>query len=48
MMKTPAWKEAVQKNQWEEDYKNSAELGKSLKAEYEVLKDVLTELGMAK
>jgi putative tricarboxylic transport membrane protein len=48
MMKTPAWKDAVQKNQWEEDYKNSAELGKSLKAEYEVLKDVLTELGMAK
>jgi putative tricarboxylic transport membrane protein len=48
MMKTTAWKDAVQKNQWEEDYKNSAELGKSLKAEYEVLKDVLTELGMAK
>jgi putative tricarboxylic transport membrane protein len=48
MMKTQAWKDAVQKNQWEEDYKNSAELGKSLKAEYEVLKDVLTELGMAK
>jgi putative tricarboxylic transport membrane protein len=48
MMKTQAWKDAVQKNQWEEDYKNSAELGKSLKAEYEILKDVLTELGMAK
>jgi putative tricarboxylic transport membrane protein len=48
MMKTQAWKDAVQKNQWEEDYKNSAELGRSLKAEYEVLKDVLTELGMAK
>lgn len=48
MMQTQAWKDAVQKNQWEEDYKNSAELAKSLKAEHEILKDVLTELGMAK
>jgi len=48
MMQTQAWKDAVQKNQWEEDYKNSAELAKSLKAEHEILRDVLTELGMAK
>jgi hypothetical protein len=27
---------------------NSAELGRNLKAQYEILKDVLSELGMAK
>ena len=48
MVKTDAWRQAVEKNQWEEDYLNSADLGKSLKAQYEVLKDVLTEIGMAK
>ena len=48
MVKTDAWRQAVEKNQWEEDYLNSADLGKSLKAQFEVLKDVLTEIGMAK
>lgn len=48
MMQTPAWKEAVVKNQWEVDYKNSAELAKALKDEHDILRDVLTELGMAK
>jgi len=48
MVKTNEWRQAVEKNQWEEDYLNSADLGKSLKAQYEVLKDVLTEIGMAK
>ena len=48
MVKTNEWKQAVQKNQWEEDYLNSAELAKSLKEQHEVLKDVLTEIGMAK
>ncbi|HEV2008312.1 MAG TPA: tripartite tricarboxylate transporter substrate binding protein [Burkholderiales bacterium] len=46
LIKTPSWKDAVAKNQWDEDYMNSAELGKNLKAQYEILKDVLTELGM--
>jgi putative tricarboxylic transport membrane protein len=46
LVKTPSWKDAVEKNQWDEDYMNSAELGKNLKAQYEILKDVLTELGM--
>lgn len=48
MLKTPGWKDAVQKYQWEEDYKDSAAMAKSLKAQYGILKDVLTELGMAK
>ena len=48
MVKTDAWRQAVEKNQWESDYMNSADFGKNLKAQYEVLKDVLTELGMAK
>jgi len=48
MVKTDAWRQAVEKNQWEDDYLNSADLGKSLKAQYEVFKDVLTEIGMAK
>jgi len=48
MVKTNEWRQAVEKNQWEEDYLNSADLGKSLKAQFEVLKDVLTEIGMAK
>ena len=46
LVKTEGWRQAVEKNQWDEDYMASAELGKSLKAQYEILKDVLTELGM--
>jgi putative tricarboxylic transport membrane protein len=48
MVKTDTWRQALEKNQWEDDYMNSADLGKSLKAQYEILKDVLTEIGMAK
>jgi putative tricarboxylic transport membrane protein len=48
MVKTDAWRQALEKNQWEDDYMNSADLGKSLKAQYEILKDVLTEIGMTK
>jgi putative tricarboxylic transport membrane protein len=48
MVKTDAWRQAVEKNQWEDDYMNSADFGRNLKAQYEILKDVLTELGMVK
>ena len=48
MVKTAEWRQAIEKNQWEDDYMNSAELAKSLKAQNEILKDVLTEIGMAK
>ena len=47
LIKTDMWKQALVRNQWEEDYMNSVELGKELKAQYEMLKDILTELGMA-
>ena len=46
LIKTEGWRQALEKNQWDEDYMSSAELGKSLRAQYEILKDVLTELGM--
>ena len=46
LIKTEGWRQALEKNQWDEDYMNSAELRKSLKAQYEILKDVLSELGM--
>lgn len=48
VIKTPAWKEALEKNQWDEDYMPSAELAKHLKSQYNILKDVLSELGMIK
>ena len=48
MVKSNEWKQALEKNQWVEDYKNSAEMGQYLKTQYDVLKDVLTELGMTK
>lgn len=48
MVKTNEWRQAVQKNQWEDDYLNSADLAKSLKEQHKVLEDVLTEIGMAK
>lgn len=48
LAKSDAWRQAVEKNQWEDDYMNSVDFGKHLKAQYDVLKDVLTELGMVK
>ena len=48
LIKTPAWKDALDKNQWDEDYMPSAELGKYLKSQHSILKDVLGELGMLK
>lgn len=46
LVKTEGWRQAVAKNQWDEDFQTGAELGKSLKAQHEILKDVLGELGM--
>ena len=48
VVKTDAWKQAIEKNQWEADYMNSADFAKDLKMQYEVTKDALTELGMVK
>lgn len=46
MVKSDEWKSAVEKNQWIEDYKNSADMGKELRRQHGILKDVLGELGM--
>jgi len=46
LIKTEGWRQALEKNQWDEDYMNSDGLRKNLKAQYEILKDVLSELGM--
>ena len=48
VIKTPAWKDALEKNGWDEDYMPGAELAKHLKSQYTILKDVLGELGMLK
>lgn len=47
LIKTDMWKQAVERNQWEENYMTSADLGKDLKSQYNRLKEILTELGMA-
>ena len=46
MVKSDDWKQAVEKNQWVENYMNSADMGKELRRQYGILKDVLSELGM--
>lgn len=46
VVKSNEWRQAVEKNQWEEHYMNSADTGKELRRQYGILKDVLGELGM--
>lgn len=48
MVKTPEWQEAVRKNQWEDEYLNSADTLKFFQAEYKHLEALLTDLGDAK
>jgi len=48
LVKTEEWRQALEKNQWVEDYRSSADMGRDLKMQYEILRDVLTELGMVK
>lgn len=48
LSKSPAWQKAVQVNQWEDEYRNSAETVKFMRDEYEVLKALLAELGDSK
>jgi putative tricarboxylic transport membrane protein len=47
MVKSPEWREAMQKNQWEDEYLNSAGALKFFQAEYKHLEGLLTELGDA-
>ena len=46
MVKTSAWKQALDKFQWDPDFRNSADMGRELRRQHDILKDVLTELGM--
>ena len=46
MVKSDDWKQAVEKNQWVEQYMNSADFGRELRRQHGILKDVLSELGM--
>ena len=46
MVKSDDWKLAVEKNQWVENYLNSADMGRELRRQHGILKDVLSELGM--
>lgn len=48
MANSKEWRQAVEKNGWVSDYKNSKETKEYIKAEHDVLKSVLTELGMVK
>ena len=46
LVKSDDWKQAVEKNQWVENYMNSADMGRELRRQHGILKDVLSELGM--
>src|SRR6185436_15374933 len=48
MVKTPEWIQAIQKNQWENEYLSSANTFKFMQEEYKLLETLLTELGDAK
>ncbi|OGA38392.1 MAG: hypothetical protein A3G24_12090 [Betaproteobacteria bacterium RIFCSPLOWO2_12_FULL_62_13] len=48
MANSKEWRQAVEKNGWVSDYKNSRETKEYIKAEHELLKSVLMELGMVK
>ncbi len=41
------WKQDLQKNAWNEDFRGSAETRKHLDSEYELLRTILSELGVA-
>jgi putative tricarboxylic transport membrane protein len=46
MVKTPEWKQALDKFQWDPDFRGSADMGRELRRQHDILKEVLTELGM--
>jgi tripartite-type tricarboxylate transporter receptor subunit TctC len=48
LVKTDEWKKELVENQVENIYKNSADTGRQWKAEYDEVKTVLTELGLAR
>ena len=48
LVKTDEWKKELVENQVENIYKNSADTARQWKAEYDEVKVVLTELGLAR
>jgi putative tricarboxylic transport membrane protein len=48
LTQTAEWKRYLEKNQFPDAYSDSVATARALKAEYEILKDVLGSLGMAK
>ena len=48
MVKTAEWQEAIRRNQWEDEYTNSAGTIKFMREEYKDLEALLAELGDAK
>ena len=48
LVKTDEWRQALEKFQWDASYQGSSEMGKELRRQYGILKEVLGELGMAK
>lgn len=48
MVKTPEWREALRRNNWEDDYLNAAGALKFFQEEYRHLEALLSELGDAK
>jgi putative tricarboxylic transport membrane protein len=44
----PEWKEGLEKNYWADDFVTSAQFAKDLKKDYEEMKAVLVDLGLAK
>jgi putative tricarboxylic transport membrane protein len=48
VVKTPEWQEALRRNQWEDEYTNSAGTLKFMQDEYRQLEALLAELGDAK
>jgi putative tricarboxylic transport membrane protein len=47
LVKTDMWKQALERNQWEDNYMDSAELGQDLKSQYNMIREIMIELGMA-
>ena len=48
LVKTPEWRATAERNQWEDEYLNSADTYKFMQEEYRHLEALLTELGDAK
>jgi tripartite-type tricarboxylate transporter receptor subunit TctC len=48
VVKAPEWQEALRRNQWEDEYTNSAGTLKFMQDEYRQLEALLAELGDAK